>query len=102
VIEEVRLSHEALVAHQQNLRRVREELIPVQQRRRQQAESAYRLGQADVTRLFLAEQDLRAAQARSLDIEREMSIALLRLRRAVGGVAAERDVGTKKAPEKRE
>jgi len=85
VVEEVRRAYEALAANAANLERVRRELIPLQQQRRQQAEDAYRAGQTDVTPLFLAEQDLRATQARAIDIERETSLAQIRLQRAVGG-----------------
>ncbi len=74
-----------LAANTANLERVRRELIPLQQQRRQQAEDAYRAGQTDVTPLFLAEQDLRATQARAIDIERETALAQIRLQRAVGG-----------------
>lgn len=85
VVEEVRRAYEALAANTANLERVRRELIPLQQQRRQQAEDAYRAGQTDVTPLFLAEQDLRATQARAIDIERETALAQIRLQRAVGG-----------------
>lgn len=85
VVEEVRVAHQALAGNLANLNRVRQELIPLQQKRRDQAEQAYRAGQTDVTALFLSEQDLRATQARAIDIERQTSIAMVRLQRAVGG-----------------
>lgn len=85
VVEEVRIAHAALAGTLANLARVREELIPLQQQRRDQAEQVYRSGQTDVTALFLAEQDLRSTQARAIDLERETTIALIRLQRAVGG-----------------
>jgi len=85
VVEEVRIAHQGLAGNLANLNRVRQELIPLQQKRRDQAEQAYRAGQTDVTALFLAEQDLRATQARAIDIERQTSVAMVRLGRAVGG-----------------
>lgn len=85
VIEEVRLAHHDLTASAENLRRVREEWIPLQILRRQQAEEAYRAGLADATALFLAEQDLRAAESRALDVELRTVLAFVRLQRAVGG-----------------
>ena len=85
VVEEVRVAHQALAGNLANLNRVRQELIPLQQKRRDQAEQAYRAGQTDVTSLFLAEQDLRATQAKAIDVERQASIAMIRLQRAVGG-----------------
>lgn len=91
VVEEVRVAHQALAGNLANLDRVRKELIPLQQQRRDQAEQAFRGGQTDVTPLFLAEQDLRATQAKAIDIERQATVALIRLQRAVGGpgIAAE-------------
>jgi len=85
IVEEVRSAYEALAANAANLDRIRGELIPLQQQRRQQAEDAYRAGQTDVTPLFLAEQDLRSTQAKAIEIERATAIALIRLQRAVGG-----------------
>jgi cobalt-zinc-cadmium efflux system outer membrane protein len=85
VVEEVRVAFRSLDASAANLKRIQSELIPLQQQRRQQAEDAYRAGQTDVTALFLAEQDLRAARAKAIEVEQQMSIALVRLQRAVGG-----------------
>lgn len=85
VVEEVRVAFQSLAASAANLNRVQSELIPLQQQRRQQAEDAYRAGQTDVTALFLAEQDLRAARAKAIAVEQQMSVALVRLQRAVGG-----------------
>jgi outer membrane protein TolC len=94
VIEEVRQAHATLLASQGNLDRVRNELIPLQQRRLDQAEAQYRAGQTDLTTLFLAEQELRAARAKQVELERRTSESLIRLQRAVGGpgVAASRNL----------
>jgi len=91
IVEEVRLAHLGMAESVVHLARVRNELIPLVQLRREQAEKAYRAGQTDVTGLFLAEQDLRATQSLALDFEKEASTAFIRLQRAVGGpgVAAE-------------
>ncbi|MFN0011838.1 MAG: TolC family protein [Phycisphaerales bacterium] len=85
IVEEVRVAHQGLAGNLANLHRVRQELIPLQEKRRDQAERAYRAGQTDVTALFLAEQDLRSTQAKAIDSERQSSIAMIRLQRAVGG-----------------
>lgn len=75
VVEDVRLAYMGLVASLAQLHRTRNELIPLLQQRRNQAEQAYRAGQTDVTGLFLAEQDLRATQAKAIDLERQATIA---------------------------
>jgi len=99
VVEEVRVAFRSLEASTANLRRIQSELIPLQQQRRQQAEDAYRAGQTDVTPLFLAEQDLRAARARAIEVEQQMSISLLRLQRAVGGPGIASSLGAVPQPE---
>jgi cobalt-zinc-cadmium efflux system outer membrane protein len=85
VVEDVRLAHLALVESLRHLARVREELVPLLERRREQAEKSYRGGQTDVTALYLAQQDLRAAETLAIEFERETSSAIIRLQRAVGG-----------------
>lgn len=85
IVEEVRVAHQSLAGNLANLNRVRQELIPLQEKRRDQAEQSYRAGQTDVTALFLAEQDLRSTQAKAIDVERQTSVAMVRLQRAVGG-----------------
>lgn len=85
VVEEVRLAYRALADNQSNLKRVRNEFIPLQEQRRSEAQDAYQAGQTDVTPLFLAEEDLRSAQAKAVQIEGQTAIALVRLHRAVGG-----------------
>jgi cobalt-zinc-cadmium efflux system outer membrane protein len=88
VVEEVRVAYQALTGNLANLDRIRRELIPLQQQRRDQTEQTYRAGQTEVTPLFLAEQDLRASQAKAIDVERQTALALIRLQRAVGGAGA--------------
>lgn len=85
VIEEVRRALESQSRTRDNLRRVRDELIPLQEQRRTLAEATFKAGQSDATAIFLAEQDLRAAQAKAVDLEHQASIAAIRLQRAVGG-----------------
>lgn len=86
VVEEVRVAYQALVLTRANLDRIRNKLIPLQQVRRQVTKDVYRV-ERDITPLLLAEQDLRIAQARAIDVERQMTIAVVRLERAVGGAS---------------
>jgi len=85
VVEEVRTARESLAASRNNLARIRDVLIPLQRTRRQLAEDAYRAGQTDVTPLFLAEQDLRVAHTRAIEVGAQAAIARARLQRAIGG-----------------
>jgi outer membrane protein TolC len=85
---EVRAGLASLLGAQADLARVQDELLPQQERRREQAEAAQRLGQLDVGAVLLAEDALQDALARRIELEREVSDALYRLERAVGGPTA--------------
>lgn len=93
VVEDVRRALESLSRTRDSLRRVREELIPLQEQRRKLAEASFRAGQSDVTAIHLAEQDLRAAEARTVDLNRHASVAAIRLQRAAGGPGPAATVG---------
>jgi cobalt-zinc-cadmium efflux system outer membrane protein len=88
VVEEVRVAHRAFADSIAILTRVQRELIPLQQRRREQAEFSYRAGQTDVTTLLVAEEDLRTALVRAIESERQTTLARVRLQRALGGPGA--------------
>jgi cobalt-zinc-cadmium efflux system outer membrane protein len=85
VVEEVRQAYAVLDSTQGTLEKVRSELIPLQERRRQQAESTYLAGQTDITPLFLAEQDLQNSRTRLVELQQKTSAAVTKLQRAVGG-----------------
>jgi outer membrane protein TolC len=85
VVEETRQAYAAFTASHVNLERVRDRLIPLLEQRHDQAEAQFRAGQTDVTELLLAEQELRAARTRLLELQRSNTESLIRLHRAVGG-----------------
>ncbi|HUS61873.1 MAG TPA: TolC family protein, partial [Acidimicrobiales bacterium] len=85
VVEDVRRAVARLTAAQVALNKVESELLPVQQRRHEQAEEAYRGGLADSTALLVAEQDLQASRAKLVEVQKDAGLALIRLHRAVGG-----------------
>lgn len=93
VVEEVRRAYASYSAARANLERVRNELIPLQRQRREQVEGIYLAGQADVTAVLLAEQDLQASQAKEVELERKATVSLVRLERAVGGSGTAKRVG---------
>lgn len=84
-IEDVRSAYAAFQAAAANLGRVRDELVPALEKRRLEVEEIYLAGQTDITTLMLAEQDLRAAQVKHVELEEAARGSLARLRRAVGG-----------------
>lgn len=87
VIEEVRKAYATFSSVKANLKRVREALIPLQRDRRTLAEQAYRAGETNLLSVLLAEQDLRSAEEKAIELERQTSDALSRLERAAGGMA---------------
>jgi outer membrane protein TolC len=97
-VEEVRRAYEGFAASHDALRMVRDELIPLQERRREQAESAYKLGQTDVTSLVLAEQELQSARIRLIELQRRTSEALIGLQRSVGGAGVAASLATRPSP----
>lgn len=87
VVEDVRRAYSTVKLTQSNLVRVRDELLPLQERRLQQAEAQFRAGQTDITALLLAEQDLRSTRAKLIELQRRSALARVRLERSVGGAA---------------
>lgn len=88
IIQDVRTAYGVYESSLASLVRVRDELIPLEQQRRDQAEAAYKAGQTDITTLVLAEQDLQAARARLIELQQRAAAASIGLERAVGGRVA--------------
>jgi outer membrane protein TolC len=81
----VRQAAAALIATHAALAKVGDELIPLQDRRLEQAEAAYRNGLADITAVLLAEQQAQATRSRLIELQRKTASARVQLERAVGG-----------------
>jgi cobalt-zinc-cadmium efflux system outer membrane protein len=84
-VEDVRRAWASLIASNRALSKVQNELLPAQANRREQAEVAYKNGSADITAFLLAEQDLQASRAKLIEVQRGVSMAMVRLERSVGG-----------------
>ena len=85
VVEEVRKALASYTSSTATLETVRTKLLPLQEQRRQQTESAYLAGQTDITALLVAEQDLQAARTRLVELQQKTSEAFIQLQRAAGG-----------------
>ncbi|MGH7177041.1 MAG: TolC family protein, partial [Tepidisphaeraceae bacterium] len=92
IVEEVRIAIDETIWALEALAAIEGELIPLQEARRDQAHSAYRVGHADVISFRLAEQDLQAARAKRIELRRRALEASLALDRAVGGSGIARNV----------
>lgn len=84
-VQDVRRAWASLATTSRALAKVQNDLLPAQIKRREQAEVAYKNGSADITAFLLAEQDLQASRAKLIEVQRNASLALVRLQRAVGG-----------------
>jgi outer membrane protein, heavy metal efflux system len=92
VVEEVRGALATLQGAQSSLERIATDLVPLQQRRLDELEQSWTLGQVDLVTVLMADESLRLALARRIELERDVSAALYRLQRAVGGPQALRSV----------
>lgn len=90
VVEDVRRAYTSYRSARSDLLRVRSELLPLQRLRRAQVEALYDAKEVDLTSVLLAEQDLRAAETASIQLEQQAAVSLLRLQRAVGGAVVAR------------
>lgn len=88
VVEEVRRAWASYQSTGQALDMALSHLVPLQERRREQAEAAYKNGFADITAVLLAEQGLQASRSKLAELQKKTSIAHVRLQRATGGSAA--------------
>jgi outer membrane protein TolC len=94
VVEEVRRALASMRSAQTALAKVRDELIPLVERRHEQAEAQYRNGFADITAVLLAEQDLKDAHVQLIELQQKAALAEVRLERAVGGSAVVARINT--------
>lgn len=85
IVETVRSTHATLGAKLANLARVREAWVPLLEKRHAAAEASWKVGEADVTSLLVAEDEVLAARLRVVDLEVQATTAGVRLERALGG-----------------
>jgi outer membrane protein TolC len=79
------------------MQKARDVLLPLEQQRYEQAQAAYRAGEADLTSLLMAEQDLNEGRQKVVELHKKATVTLVKLHRAVGGagVAATLEGGRK-------
>ena len=99
IVRTVRTAYGTYTSSRASVTRVREELIPLAERRRDQAENAYKAGQSDITTVVLADQDLQDARARLIELQQRVAIATIELQRSVGGPTVEARINGSKPTE---
>jgi cobalt-zinc-cadmium efflux system outer membrane protein len=93
VVEEVRKAHAALSAARAAAAKIGNELLPLQEKRRAQAEAAYKAGESDLTTLLLAQDSLATSRAKWVELREKAAVAGVKLERAVGGKGVAAKVG---------
>lgn len=84
VIEETRRAIATARSSRASLAKVRDELIPLLERRQEQVSAAYQVGEANITTVLLGERELQTARARLIELEQRVAMSHVRLSRAIG------------------
>ncbi len=88
MIEEVRKAHAALSSARAAVARMSDELLPLLEQRRDQAETSYKAGESDLATLLLAQDSLQSSRFKSIELKEKAAVARIKLERAAGGRAA--------------
>ena len=88
VIEEVRKAYAALIFARAAVALTGDQLLPLLEQRREQAEAAYKAGESDLATFLLAEDSLQASRFKWVELREKAGVAWVKLERAVGGRGA--------------
>jgi cobalt-zinc-cadmium efflux system outer membrane protein len=94
VIEEVRKAYAALISARAAVAKIGDELLPLLEQRREQAEAAYKAGESDLATLLLAEDSLQSSRFKWIELREKAAVARVKLERAVGGRGAAAELAT--------
>jgi outer membrane protein TolC len=87
VIQDVRTAYATYAHARRALADLRDKLLPLQQRQTDQAQLAYRAGEADLSTLLLAQNDLEQTLSNVVELGEKVVVARVKLQRAAGGAA---------------
>jgi outer membrane protein TolC len=87
VIQDVRLAHFMYLDTCDDLKDVREKLLPLHQQQLDLARLSYQSGESDLATLLLAETDLQMTALKIVELEEQVTVAFVKLQRAAGGAA---------------
>ena len=85
IIQAVRLAYATYLHSQQTLARAQDRLLPLQRKQLDQAQIAYKAGEANLATLLLAQNDLELTLTKILELQEKVTVAKVRLQRAAGG-----------------
>jgi outer membrane protein TolC len=85
IVQNVRTTYAAYLYARDALANMQQNLLPLQQQQRDQAQRAFEAGDADLSLLLLAEGDLRQLAVKSIELRERVGVARAQLMRAAGG-----------------
>jgi outer membrane protein TolC len=85
IVQNVRTTYGAYLYARDALANMQQNLLPLQQQQRDQAQHAFEAGDADLSLLLLAEGDLRQLAVKSIELREKVAVARAQLMRAAGG-----------------
>lgn len=88
VVEEVRKAYAALTSARAAVSRIHDQLLPLLEQRREQAETAYKAGESDLATLLLAQDSLQTSRFKWIELREKAAVARIKLERAAGGRGA--------------
>jgi outer membrane protein TolC len=85
IVQNVRTTYGAYLYARDSLANMEQNLLPLQQQQRDQAQHAFEAGDADLSLLLLAEGDLRQLAVKAIELREKLAVARAQLLRAAGG-----------------
>ena len=98
VIQNVRLAYATYIHSRETLASAQEKLLPLQRRQLEQAELAYRAGEANLSTLLLVQNETELTLTKILELQEKVTVALIKLQRAAGGAGVAERVDRSAAP----
>lgn len=87
IIQGVRTAYVDYVHSRHNLSYAQDQILPLQRQQLEQSQLAYQAGEADVTTLLLAANELDLTLSKIVELQEKLSVARIKLQRAAGGAA---------------
>lgn len=93
IVQDVRTAYIGYVESATQLAYAQDQILPMQRQQLEQAQLAYQSGEADVTTLLLAENELDTTFSKIEELQEKLTLSRIKLQRAAGGagVAARTD-----------
>jgi len=98
VVEEVRRTYAALTSARAAVSRINDQLLPLLEQRREQAETAYKAGVCYLATLLLAQDSLQSTRFKLIELREKSLVARVKLERAAGGPGAAATVNPASRP----